>query len=77
MDGRTDILGRHSPRYAYASRGKKINRAVVNSFIIVVNFAKILGALGHTIESKGVGTVWGRVAPSHYGDLKVSIQENF
>jgi len=22
-DGRTDILPRHSPRYAYASRGKK------------------------------------------------------
>ena len=24
-DGQTDILPRHSPRYAYASRGKKSN----------------------------------------------------
>jgi len=29
-DGQTDILLRHSPRYAYASRGKNVNFGAVN-----------------------------------------------
>jgi len=32
-DGRTDILARHSPRYAYASRGKNHDFQPISGFI--------------------------------------------
>jgi len=35
-DGRTDILPRHSPRYAYASRGKKNDQHVHKFKLILV-----------------------------------------
>jgi len=40
-DGRTDILPRHSPRYAYASRGKNVPKSVLIKKFIISSFFSV------------------------------------